>query len=119
MLTPTERDKLLKLLRLLGSDRIGERAAAGFMAHRIIQSAGLDWGNVIAAPAVPYTPPPMPYLEADRRRRAERERIASRSWARDLTDAEIDVVIVYAATDQPTEAQERIMQRILSKIAKS
>lgn len=64
-----------------------------------------------------YVPPPISDHEADRRRRAEREQIASRSWARDLSDAEIDVVIVYAATDQPTEAQERAMQRILSKIA--
>jgi hypothetical protein len=33
-------------------------------------------------------------------RRAERERIAFRSWATDLSDAEIDVVIIYKSANR-------------------
>src|SRR5580700_5822325 len=100
MLSPEKRERLILVLRLLSSDRMGERAAAGAMAHRIVQSPGLDWNDVIRPSVVPYVPPPAVDHEAERHRRAERERIASRSWARDLTDAELDVVIACGNTDE-------------------
>jgi hypothetical protein len=86
------------------------------MAHRIVQADGLDWDDVIQPAHVPYVPPPSDDYELKRQRKAERERIAERSWARDLTDAELDVILACAATDQPTEAQEAALKRILAKI---
>lgn len=47
------RDKLLRILALLGSDQDGERAAAALAAHRLLQSHGLSWTDVIGA-----RPPP-------------------------------------------------------------
>jgi len=47
----TDRDKLIKLLGMLGSDYIGERASAGALAHRLVKSAGLSWSDLISVPA--------------------------------------------------------------------
>ncbi len=49
-LTVPARDKLLKILPLLGSDKAGERDAAGLAAVRLLRRAGLDWADVIPAP---------------------------------------------------------------------
>jgi hypothetical protein len=46
------RAKLAKALALLGSDKPGERDAAGLAAHRIVASAGLTWRQVIEPPAI-------------------------------------------------------------------
>jgi antibiotic biosynthesis monooxygenase (ABM) superfamily enzyme len=43
ILSATDRDRLLKVLRLLGSDQIGERSAAAMMASRMVRDRGLDW----------------------------------------------------------------------------
>ncbi|UEM08148.1 hypothetical protein JL101_036250 (plasmid) [Skermanella rosea] len=43
-------DRLVKLLGMLGSDHAGEVANAGAAAHRLLQSAGLTWAEVIVRP---------------------------------------------------------------------
>jgi hypothetical protein len=50
-----DRDRLSKLLGLLGSIHAGEVAAAGRAAHRLIREAGLTWPDVLTPP-----PPPQP-----------------------------------------------------------
>lgn len=52
----TDRDKLIKLLGMLGSDYIGERASAGALAHRLVKSAGLSWSDLISVPAASQRP---------------------------------------------------------------
>ena len=47
------RDRLAKLLGMLGSDHAGERAAAGLQAHRLVQQHKLTWPDVLAPPALP------------------------------------------------------------------
>jgi hypothetical protein len=49
-LTPSDRQRLAKLLGLLGSDHAGERDAAGLAAHRLIRDRGLIWSDVILGP---------------------------------------------------------------------
>jgi len=52
-LSPTGRQRLAKLLGLLGSDHAGERDAAALAAHRFIQSRGLTWQDVLEPEAAP------------------------------------------------------------------
>lgn len=58
-LSATERDKLVRLLGLLGSDFDGERATAAAMASRFIRERRLTWADVIGTPA-PLPPLPRP-----------------------------------------------------------
>jgi hypothetical protein len=46
-LTSKERDRLVKLLGMLGSEHAGERAVAGLKAHELINECLLTWGDVI------------------------------------------------------------------------
>jgi hypothetical protein len=48
-------DRLAKLCGLLGSDHIGERAAAAAKADALVRNAGLTWRDVIT-PSPPITP---------------------------------------------------------------
>jgi hypothetical protein len=56
-LSPADRARLTKLLGMLGSDHPGERDNAGVAAHRLIQSKGLAWADILAtAPAAAPQP---------------------------------------------------------------
>lgn len=48
-LSPAERQKLVRILGMLGSDHDGERAAAAALASRLVRDKGLGWDDVIAA----------------------------------------------------------------------
>jgi hypothetical protein len=50
-MTPAERKKLIRILGLLGSDQPGERASAALKAHKLVESAGLDWSTLLAPAA--------------------------------------------------------------------
>ncbi len=45
--SPGLREKLSKILGMLGSDHAGERASAGAAANRMVRDAGLTWPDVI------------------------------------------------------------------------
>jgi hypothetical protein len=51
LLPPERRTRLVRILGLLGSDHIGERATAGAMADQLIRQAGLSWDHVVAGTA--------------------------------------------------------------------
>ena len=51
-----ERTRLAKLLSLLGSDKAGERDAAGLAAHRLLQRHQLTWADLLARPPVKREP---------------------------------------------------------------
>jgi hypothetical protein len=56
-------DRLAKVCGLLGSDQMGERAAAALRADTIRQQAGLSWAELFAGagrPAPRQVPPPPP-----------------------------------------------------------
>ena len=53
-LTEADRDRLAKLLGLLGSDHLGERDNAARAAHRLVQQHGITWFDII----IPGVPPP-------------------------------------------------------------
>jgi hypothetical protein len=116
MLDPPNRERLIRVLRLLSSDRLGERAAAGAMAHRIIATADLDWADVIRHAVQPYTPPPPDPPDEARDREAARAMFRGRDWTIGLSDAELDVILIYANTAEPTDRQREVMARIMAKI---
>jgi hypothetical protein len=51
-LAKVDRIRLAKLLALIGSDHAGERDAAALAAHRLVQSRGMTWGDVMQPPAI-------------------------------------------------------------------
>ncbi len=52
-LSPHDRERLVRVLKLLSSDHAGERAAAALAATRIIAGAGVDWEDVVDPPTAP------------------------------------------------------------------
>lgn len=64
-MTAEDRARLLKLLRLLGSNHDGERAAAAMKAHELVTRLG-GWEIALAAQAAPTQmqwPPQQPGFE--------------------------------------------------------
>jgi uncharacterized membrane protein YccC len=53
----TDAARLARILALLGSDQVGERAAAAEAAHRMVSRLGLRWEDILApAPKAPRLP---------------------------------------------------------------
>jgi hypothetical protein len=50
---PRDKDRLIRILRLLGSDQVGERASAALAANRLLESLGLSWEDVLEPPPGP------------------------------------------------------------------
>ncbi|WP_423067925.1 hypothetical protein [Devosia sp. CN2-171] len=47
-LAARERTKLIRILKLLGSDQPGERASAALAAQRLVDASGLTWDEILA-----------------------------------------------------------------------
>lgn len=52
VLAKVDRVRLAKLLGLLGSSHPGERDNAGVAAHKLVQSRGMTWPEVMEPPAI-------------------------------------------------------------------
>jgi hypothetical protein len=50
ILSPAERNRLIAILGMLGSDFDGERASVALMASRLLKNAGLVWADVVVVP---------------------------------------------------------------------
>lgn len=123
-LPAADRERLVRMLGMLGSSFEGERAAAGLLASRLLAEHKLSWADVIAggvlcrpAPA-PYRPPPAPYPPSPGARSAWQEtiRLCLRSRA-DLSDWEIGFLECVGARHQPpTKRQSEILAQIIEKL---
>ena len=113
-LTAPERDKLLLILALLRSDKVGEVNAAAAAVLRLLQAAGLTWDDVLSPAAwePPPEPPPDPAIE----RAAAVARARSRSWTRGLSDDEVDFAVGFCDLAEPSPAQQRQMDVIMAKV---
>jgi len=49
-LSAHDRERLVRILKLLASDQAGERASAALAATRLMAAAGLDWDDVVDPP---------------------------------------------------------------------
>jgi hypothetical protein len=58
-LTPSERKRLAQLLGLLGSNYPGERGNAAVASHKLIQTKGVTWSEVIDPPPPEHHEPLM------------------------------------------------------------
>lgn len=68
-LAASDRDRLARLLGMLGSDHLGERDNAARAAHRLVQQHGITWFDVVMHPP-PDTEPDTDPIGADWRRMA-------------------------------------------------
>lgn len=50
---PHDKERLIRILRLLGSDQVGERASAALAANRLLDSLGLTWEDLLDPPPGP------------------------------------------------------------------
>ena len=58
--TPAERERLARILGMLGSEHAGERAAAGLQAEAFRKKHGLTWADLLALPPVEVVMEPEP-----------------------------------------------------------
>src|ERR1700704_3170253 len=70
ILSPTERERLVAILGMLGSNFDGERASAGLLAHRLLTEKNLRWDDVVLQPSPPATSPRTDPINSDWRRMA-------------------------------------------------
>jgi hypothetical protein len=52
-----ERVRWVKILRMLGSQFPGERAAAGLLIHELVAARGYDWAELLRPEQTPVAPP--------------------------------------------------------------
>lgn len=127
-LTPSDRRKLVAILGMLGSDQLGERAAAGVLATALLREQDLTWGDVVV-PALPgpvgakpgprfHPPPPPPPPRPGPVQPTWREDVAfALDFGRVLTDWERQFLASLARRHfGPTDKQQAILDRILQKI---
>ena len=83
-LSAAERERLAKLLGLLGSDRGGERDAAGLAANRMVRQRGITWDDALGVSTrTPVASPRPPgWREVVRCCRARKHSL--RPWERDF-----------------------------------
>jgi hypothetical protein len=101
-----DRDRLAKLLGLLGSNHAGERDSAGLAAHRLVQQRGVTWRDVLSQPSAVQRLPAVTWRQVAARCLEHRHLLSN--WERDFLGSLI------------SRQQISIKQHlILNKIAKS
>jgi len=50
---PRDKERLIRILKLLGSDQVGERASAALAADRLLNSLGMTWEDLLDQPPGP------------------------------------------------------------------
>jgi hypothetical protein len=58
-MTAAERQRLARILGMLGSDQAGEQAAAAFQAEAFRKRHGLTWAQLLTLPPVEVAPEPV------------------------------------------------------------
>jgi hypothetical protein len=95
-LPPADRERLIKLLGILGSDFDGEVAAAGRKAAEFLRQRKLTWENVLSAQSLATTPAPPP------RRETRRDNNCLSDWPTHWLGA-LAVCIRHSADDRVTD----------------
>lgn len=96
---PHDKERLIRILRLLGSDQVGERASAGLAANRLLEALGLNWEDVLD--------PPVPERVVVRR---------VREWDVDHKDAAEARIRQLKDTVQRQERQLRALQTRINSL---
>lgn len=113
-----DRDRLVKILRMFGSDHDGEVVAAARQAERLVKSRALDWDDLIidTRSRRSYRPEPEPEPngdEADLIHRCKDRELALSNWEREFITS-ISVSIV--EWGKLTPKQRSVLDRIVNKL---
>jgi hypothetical protein len=111
MRAPLDRQRLAKLLGLLGSDHDGEVVAAGRTADRLVRGAGVTWRDVVLRHPLPRQPPdPVPFGDAG-------ELDYCLRWSDQLSAWEANFVASISRQVRPlTTRQRNVLARIVDKL---
>jgi hypothetical protein len=105
-LTADDAQRLAKLLGMLGSDHVGERASAAAKADALVRSRGLRWTDVIVPPAQATTTSDWQVMAAY---------CLDRHWL--LTPREFDFVqSIMKWRGEPTERQQNWLLDIVTRL---
>jgi hypothetical protein len=117
-----DRDKLIKILRMFGSNHDGEVASAARRAHDLVKSRALDWDDIIiqvnqAHARYSSPPPPPPYEpepdEEDLIHECAEHGEHLTAWERNFIQDIAESIIEWG---QLTSKQRVVLDRIVSKL---
>ncbi len=103
---------------MLGSDHLGERAAAAALASRVVRDKGLTWDNVVAADAPETRQAPGGTQDSPASRWADSDTLATcLRWLGQLTTWECGFVVDLRTKRRPlTPAQRAKLQQIAESL---
>ena len=104
---PLDRDRLVKLCGMFGSDHPGERANAAAAADKLIRAAGMRWADIIA-PALSAPPRRSVNTLADAIRLLRRHDDHLTAWERDFVRS-------VSAQNRLSAKQVGVIQRLVQK----
>lgn len=118
-----DRDKLVKILRMFGSDHDGEVASAARRANALVKSRSLDWDDLIIrihSNSTRKRPKPKPEPEPDDddgevdliRRCAERDKCLS-AWENEFIGSISASILEWGRL---TPKQRSVLDRIVNKL---
>ncbi len=111
----SDRDKLVKILRMFGSDHDGEVAAAARRAHSLLTARALDWDDLLVQRGNNQAPPPLnDDDEADLIRHCTAHERYLTQWEKEFI-ASIGVSLVEWGSLTPK--QRSVLDRITRKLA--
>ncbi|MGI4943365.1 MAG: hypothetical protein ACRYHQ_22840 [Janthinobacterium lividum] len=64
-LSPSDLNKLVGVLGMLGSPHPGERDNAARLADRLVRGRGMEWADLLVPKPATYMPPPPPPNDVD------------------------------------------------------
>ena len=119
----SERDRLIKVLRMFGSDHDGEVAAAARRAHNIVKKHALDWDDLLMSESARQTEQPKQrrsprddddeYPEAFLIRRAQQHDQFLSSWEQEFLASVADSLVEWGRL---TPKQRAVLDRICNKL---
>jgi len=113
VLDPISADRLAKLLGMLGSDHVGERAAAGAKADELVRRLGLSWFDIVVPKPV-QTTVPRPSPDMVWRRMA----LYADARQEQLTDREAEFIeSMLRWRGEPTEKQKNWLMDIYARLS--
>lgn len=120
VLSASDRDRLVKVLRLMSSDQDGERAAAAMMASRMVRDRGLDWDGLLQpACSLAYrtSARPAPRTATDDARRWHRQIFFLLDREESLTAWEVSFVRSAAVRGRLTQRQVEVLVQIHARVS--
>jgi hypothetical protein len=121
MIPENDRDKLIKILRMFGSNHDGEIASAARRAHELVKSRALDWDDLIISVnhhtgySSPPPPPPPPDTddEEDLIRSCSRAAEHLTQWERGFIEDIGESIVEWGRL---TPKQRAVLDRIVTKL---